>query len=102
MSLSSHANVYNTCLRILRHRGYDLRLTGDVLPDGSYPPDPLWIAQKGGFKFCADNPIELLGLTAVYDHVGPTAAAPYWWSVEGPDIWAELHEKAFEHPGDAG
>jgi hypothetical protein len=102
MGLSSHANVYNTCLRILRHRGFDLRLEGELLPDGSYPPDPLWIAEKSGFRFCADNPIELLGLTAVYDHVHPATNKSYWWRVEGPDIWEELQKKAFEQSGDAG
>ena len=102
MSLGSHANVYNTCLRILRQRGFALRLEGEILPDGSYPPDPLWIADKDGFQFVADNPIELLGLTAIYDHVRPRSDDPYWWSVDGPNIWEELQKQAFPQPGDAG
>ena len=102
MGLASHANVYNTCLRILRQRGFSLRLSGELLPDGSYPPDPHWIAEKAGFYFCADNPIELLGLTAVYDHVQLASDKSYWWEVDGPDVWDELLDQAFEHPGDAG
>lgn len=79
MPLSSAPNVLNTCLRILRARGYDLRLD-----------DELWIARKGGFTFMADNPIELLGLTAIYDYVQPAADADYWWSVPGPNILGEF------------
>lgn len=95
MSLSSHANAYNTCLRILRARGFALHVEGEMTADGCYPVDALWVAEEAGFRFAADNPIELLGLVAVYDHVRPTEARPYWWSVEGPDIWSELMEAAF-------
>src|SRR4051794_32250499 len=95
MSLSSHANVYNSCLRILRERGYSLRVEGEMTPDGCYPTDATWVAERGEFVFRGDNPIELLGLVAIYDHVRPEEARPYWWSVEGPDLWSELMETAF-------
>jgi hypothetical protein len=95
MSLGSHANVYNTCLRILRNRGFALRVEGEMTADGCYPPDALWIAEKEWFHFAADNPIELLGLVAVYDYVRPKEASPYWWVVQGPDLWRELMEEAF-------
>jgi len=95
MGLASHANVYNTCLRILRSRGFALEVRGDAEPDGSYPVQCHWIARKGDFYFCGDNPIELLGLVAVYDHVQPQEERPYWWAVDGPDVWAELMEAAF-------
>ncbi len=95
MSLGSHANVYNTCLRILRTRGFVLHVKGEMTSDGCYPVDTLWVAEKAGFRFVARNPIELLGLVAVYDHVRPTEGRPYWWSVEGPDLWSELMEAAF-------
>jgi hypothetical protein len=95
VSLGSHANAYNTCLRILRARGFALRVEGEMTADGCYPTDALWVAEKEGFSFLGDNPIELLGLVAVYDHVRPTEPRPYWWSVDGPDIWGELMEAAF-------
>jgi hypothetical protein len=95
MSLSSHANVHNTCLRILRARGFALHVEGEMTADGCYPTDALWIAEKSGFRLAADNPIELLGLAAVYEYVRPTEARPYCWSVEGPDIRDELMEAAF-------
>ena len=49
MSLSSHANVYNTCLRILKNRGYTLRVEGELMPDGCYPADAFWVAEKGSY-----------------------------------------------------
>jgi hypothetical protein len=101
MGLSSHINVWNTCLRILRQRGFALRVSGELRADGGYPTDALWIAEKDGFYFCADNPIELLGLVAVHDFVRPREDVPYWWQVEGSDIYAELMEAAFPDAEDA-
>jgi hypothetical protein len=95
VSLSSHNNVWNTCLRILRDRGFNLRVEGELEPDGSYPAQCFWIAEKVGFILTADNPIELLGLAAIYEHVKPTENQPYWWSLDGPDIVTELMERAF-------
>jgi hypothetical protein len=95
MGLASHSNVYNACLLILRRRGFALRVAGERTPDGCYPPNALWIAEKDGFSFCGDNPIELLGLVAVYDHMQPEEDRSYWWRLEGPDLWTELMEAAF-------
>ena len=47
------------------------------------------------FYFCADNPIELLGLVSVSDYVQPDESRDYWWMVDGPDLWTELMETAF-------
>lgn len=95
MGLASHMNVYNTCLLILRQRGFTLRVHGEMTPERCYPPDALWVAEKEGFHFCGNNPIELLGLVAVYDQIHPNRDSPYWWHVTGPDIWTELMEAAF-------
>ena len=95
MGLASHCNVYNTCLRILRARGFELEVSGEPEADGSYPVNCQWIARKGQFYFCGDNPIELIGLIAVYDYVKPNEDESYWWKVEGPDIETELKEAAF-------
>lgn len=99
-SLSSHANVYNTCLIILRQRGYDLWVEGEIDSEGCIDPLSLaWMAEKEGFDFQGDNPIELLGLTALFEFHQPTGSAvSYWWSIEGPDIYAELLDKAFDNP----
>lgn len=102
MGLSSHINVWNTCLLILRQRGFALRVDGELSPDGCYPTDAHWLAEKNGFSFRADNPIELLGLVAVHDHVRPREDVPYWWQMKGPDLYVELMEAAFPEAGDAG
>ena len=95
MSLSSNPNVCNTCLRILRGRGFDLRVEGNMTADDCYPTNASWIATNESFSICAGNPIELLGLVAIHDFVGGKSSEPYWWEVEGPDVWTELKEAAF-------
>ncbi len=95
-SLSSHSNVYNTCLHILRQRGYRLWVEGEQDESGCYPTELAWMAEKNGATFHADNPIELMGLAAIYEHVNPVGEVqPGWWTVQGPDIKNELLEAAF-------
>lgn len=91
-TLGSAPNVYDTCLRLLRKRGYSLCVK-KTRAEGY----PMWIAEKDGFKFVGDNPIELLGLTAIYEEVLPVdaASAPsYWWRIEGDNISGELIDAA--------
>ncbi|MDY3551162.1 hypothetical protein R5W24_000237 [Gemmata sp. JC717] len=95
MGLGSHANLHNTCLRLLASKGYALRVTGEVIEEGQFPTDCHWIAEKDGFYFCAHNPIELLGLVAVRDHLQPQEDVPYWWAIRGADLSTELLERAF-------
>ena len=96
MPLGSNANVHNSCLRILRNRGFDLKVQGQIDAELCYPTDALWIAEKDGFRFMADNPIELLGLVGIYDYVKPKEDVPYWWRVEGDDLWSEIMAEAFD------
>ncbi len=51
--------------RVLRQRGYRLWVEGELDEDGMYPNDLAWMAEKNGYTFHADNPIELLGLTGI-------------------------------------
>ncbi|MFJ3221011.1 hypothetical protein ACIPLC_34445 [Kitasatospora sp. NPDC086801] len=57
-----------------------------------------WLAEKDGFTFWADNPIELLGLAAVYEDARPEADRPYWWSAktvrERPSLREQLVDEA--------
>jgi hypothetical protein len=53
-----------------------------------------WIAEKDGFYFCAGNPIELLGLVAVREHMKPAADVSYWWHTDGPDLLSEMRDSA--------
>lgn len=102
MGLTSHLNVWNTCLHILRKRGFALRVDGELMPDGCYPIQAIWIAEKGIFYFSADNPIELIGLVAVHDHVQPSADVPYWWRTDSDDLYAELMEQRFSNQDERG
>jgi hypothetical protein len=87
--LYAHANVENTCLRILREKGYSLKVYEDG--DGY-----LYEAQNGQYDFLAHDPIALLGLIAIYDFKGQPDAAPqpYWWVVKGDNIRNELQDTA--------
>jgi hypothetical protein len=91
-SLASHPNVWNTCLEILHRKGFDLAIELHPRDDGA----DAFRAERDGFDFVADDPIELLGLVAIYEHVEPVAWKPYWWSVErtGPTL-DTLRDRAF-------
>ena len=86
--LFSYPNVWNTCLFLLRERGYRLFLLG--------PDDPellsqcTWNAERAGIKLRANNPIELLGLATIHEYHKPTSDIPYWWRVDCPDIVKEV------------
>ena len=95
-SLASALNVYNTCLRILRVRGYELWIKEVGKDENNLAIIDYW-ARKGDQDFVAPNPIELLGLVTIYEFKNPlTAPDNYWWGVEGEDIWDELFEKEFK------
>jgi hypothetical protein len=81
LNLSSYLNVYNTCLVILRRRGFVLAY--DRTNDS-------WSAQKDEYSFRADNPIELLGLTTIFEEIQPQDRNEYWWMLREPNILAEL------------
>jgi hypothetical protein len=79
--LSSYPNVYNSCLVILQRKGFAL----------SYEKETdTWLAEIKGFKFKADNPIELLGLTAIYEDRKPESDSEYWWQINSPYLLGEL------------
>lgn len=93
-NLVSNPNVWATCLRILRARGYALSVTCNA-PLGIEKLERFnhvtWLAQKYGYQLIADNPAELLGLAGIYEIKVHTTHEPYWWVVEGEDILEELY-----------
>jgi hypothetical protein len=50
----------------------------------------VWRAERDGFSFQADNPIELIGLASIYLKLQPKEAKEYWWRINDPDIIGEL------------
>lgn len=83
--LSSYLNVYNTALVVLERKGWTLR--HDILREN-------WYAAKGGWEFLADNPMELLGLVAIYEHHSPEKKAEYWWKIDEPDLLSKLDPRS--------
>jgi hypothetical protein len=94
--LSANDNLFNTCLRILRHRGFALSVAGDGGDADHYPEHLVWTAHSPAFAFRAENPIALLGLVAIHDHLRPADERKHWWHLDGPDIRAELLAEAFD------
>lgn len=79
--LSSYPNVYNTCPVILQRKGFSLSHEKET---------DSWFAEISTFKLKADNPIELLGLAAIYEEQKPKSDSEYWWQISAPDLLGEL------------
>ena len=80
-SLVASGNTYNPSLIVLRDKGYDLWL--EKADDGS----SLWCARKGDQRFLAYSGPELLGLVALWEHLGEN------WNQQNPDIYVELIDR---------
>ena len=73
-ALSEHSNVYNTCLLILKQKGW--RCWYDESLD-------VFGAEKDGWDLLGDTPAGLLGLVAIHEHHKPTEFREYWWREDG-------------------
>lgn len=92
--LASHRNVWNTCLLLLAEQGYKLWSTDTYDSAGDFERSE-WFAEKNGYTLCADNPIELTRLAAIYEFKKPQGVAvPYWWVIKGGNLIGELEENA--------
>jgi hypothetical protein len=77
-SLHADVNVYSSCIAILKAKGYAISIV-----DNKSERCINWLATKGDYVFSAYNPLELLGLVAIYEFKSPdTPPFPYWWVVE--------------------
>lgn len=81
--LVASGNTYNPSLIVLRQKGYELWL--EEGENGS-----LWFAKKGGQSFLAYSGPELLGLVALWEHLGKN------WNQQKPDVLSELTDKMAE------
>jgi hypothetical protein len=66
---------------LLQRRGYTIRYE---------KASDAWFAERAGFVFRGDNPIELLGLAAIHEDVKPPTGCDYWWKIDDPDLLSEL------------
>jgi hypothetical protein len=78
--LSAYPNVYNTAMVILKTKGFTIR----------YDRAEYWHAKRDDWEFCADDPIQLLGLVSIYEHRQPTNKKEYWWKIDEPDLLSQL------------
>jgi hypothetical protein len=97
-SLHAHANVWETRRELLERRGYSLHVEPGVDDEDPY----VYRAERDDFTFTAWNPIELLGLTAIYEEVNPTDSRPCWWCANTqprarPRRGLDSQIKAFAH-----
>lgn len=79
--LSAYLNVYNTALVVLERKGWALRYDKER---------GWWFAQKDGWEFLADDPMQLLGLVSIFEHHAPKAKAEYWWKIDEPDLLSKF------------
>lgn len=79
--LSAYLNVYNTALVVLQRKGFSVRF------DAQHEH---WHASKDGWDFLADDPMQLLGLAAIYEHRAPKKKEEYWWKIDEPDLFSQL------------
>lgn len=97
--LTSHVNVWETCLQLMNRRGYRLEMSYADAADGADDEDlSSWSATKNGFTFLAGDSIQLLGLVAVYEDVQPEDDRDYWWRASTdrsrPGLTDQLIEQA--------
>ena len=74
-ALGAYLNVFNTALVVLQQKGFRV-WTNDTEDE--------WFAERAGWDFIADDPIQLLGLVSIYDHRSPTEFREYWWQYQEP------------------
>lgn len=90
-NLSSHPNVYETCLQLLADKGWRIatNLSDQDAPDS-------WVGLRGDVELWADNPIELLGLVAVWEARWPGQYEAWWWirGNTGPSLWERARDQA--------
>ena len=88
-ALSAYLNVWNTCLVILQNKGF--RTWTDEAEN-------YFFAERDGWDFMADDPIQLLGLIAIFEHTNPTKREEYWWRIEEPWLVESLPKSPPESP----
>lgn len=72
-ALSEYTNVYDTAVRLLRQKGFQ------VWRDRSLG---LYGCERAGWDFLAESPVGLLGLVAIFESQRPDEYREYWWRNE--------------------
>jgi hypothetical protein len=74
-SLGVYSNVLNTALIVLQRKGFRV---------WTNESESNWYAEKDGWDFLADDPIQLLGLVSIFEFQKPSQFKEYWWMIEEP------------------
>ena len=74
-ALSYYTNVHNTALVILQKKGYRVWTSSDR---------NTYYAEKDGWDFIAEEPVQLLGLIAIHEDCRPEVFREYWWRQNEP------------------
>lgn len=69
-ALSYHSNVHDSALALLRRKGFQVWKDGQSQHYG---------AERDGWDFFAYDPVELVGLVAMFEASAPAAYCEYWW-----------------------
>jgi hypothetical protein len=87
-ALSYYSNVHNTALVILQRKGYRLwaEQDGDLI-----------CAEKDGWDFMADDPVQLPGVIAIYEFHHPPACSESWWKIDEPWLCGSIPNSAPEY-----
>ena len=83
-ALSYYTNVHNTALVILQRKGY--RVWTRREPE-------LFCAEKDGWDFWADDPVQLLGLISIHEFHHPPAWREYWWQIAEPWLYDAIPDR---------
>ena len=80
-ALGYYTNVLNTALVILQRKGYRVWTEQD---------GKMICAEKKGWDFMADDPVQLLGLISIYEAHQPAAYREYWWKIDEPRLYDSI------------
>ena len=83
VALAAYSNVKDAALVVLEEKGFRIWV------DHQSEPNERWFAEKNGWDFMAHDPIELLGLVAIYELYSPAEYSEYWWSHARPSLLPE-------------
>jgi hypothetical protein len=84
-ALATFTNVLNTALVILQQKGFRVWSDQD---------EQKWYAERDGWDFQADDPIQLLGLVGILEHQKPTEYREYWWQLLEPYLIENVSKQA--------
>ncbi len=80
-ALSYYSNVQNTALNLIAGRGYQI---------WHDPSNHHYCAEKDGWDFMANEPVQLLGLISIFETLDPSEYREYWWRIREPRLYDSL------------